>query len=40
MLPFRDVLTEYRQQAVQTMEKVDIPSGLKSLVRDYFSSLE
>jgi len=40
MVPYRDVLTEYRQQAVQTMERQEIPSGLKSLIRDYFSSLE
>jgi len=40
MIPYRDVLTEYRQQAVQTMERQEIPSGLKSLIRDYFSSLE
>ena len=40
MIPYRDVLTEYRHQAVQTMERQEIPSGLKSLIRDYFSSLE
>ncbi|NLG89280.1 MAG: hypothetical protein GX494_08755 [Clostridiaceae bacterium] len=40
MIPYRDVLTEYRQQAVQTMERQEIPAGLKTLIRDYFSSLE
>lgn len=40
MLPWNEVLSEYREEAVQSMERQDIPAGLEMLVRDYFSSLE
>lgn len=39
MLPWQEVLTQYRDEAVQSMEHQEIPAGMKSLVRDYFSSL-
>lgn len=40
MMPWQEVLTEYRDEAVQTMDSQDIPPGMKDLVRDYFSSLQ
>jgi len=40
MVPYREVLSEYRTEAVQSMEKQDIPSGMKELVKSYFSSLD
>lgn len=40
MVPWQEVLTEYREEAVQTMDSQDIPPGMKDLVRDYFSSLQ
>jgi len=40
MLPWNEVLSEYREEAVQSMESQNIPAGLEMLVRDYFSSLE
>ncbi len=40
MLPYKEVLSEYRQEAVHSMDRQEIPPGMKSLVRDYFSSLE
>lgn len=40
MIPWQEVLTEYREQAAQAMESQGIPPGLKDLVRDYFSSLQ
>jgi hypothetical protein len=40
MVPWQEVLSEYREEAVQSMESQDIPPGLKDLVRDYFSSLQ
>lgn len=40
MVPWQEVLTQYREEAVQSMDSQEIPPGLKELVRDYFSSLE
>lgn len=40
MLPWREVLSEYREEAVQSMDRQNIPAGMELLVRDYFSSLE
>lgn len=40
MVPYREVLSEYREEAVQTMDRLDIPAGMKELVKSYFSSLE
>lgn len=40
MIPYREVLGRYREKAVQTMDRLDIPAGMKELVKSYFSSLE
>lgn len=40
MVPYQEVLTQYREEAVQTMERQNIPAGMKELVKSYFSSLD
>lgn len=40
MVPYQEVLSNYRNEAVQTMERQDIPMGMKELVKSYFSSLD
>jgi len=40
MVPYREVLSKYREEAVQTMERQDIPIGMKELVKSYFSTLD
>lgn len=40
MVPYREVLGIYREEAVQTMDRMEIPPGMKELVKSYFSSLE
>lgn len=40
MVPWQEVLSDYREEAVRSMDRQQIPAGMKSLVRDYFSSLE
>lgn len=40
MVPYQEVLSQYREEAVQTMERQDIPAGMKELVKAYFSSLD
>ena len=40
MLPWNEVISEYREEAVQSMDRQEIPAGMEMLVRDYFSSLE
>ncbi len=40
MLPWQEVISGYREEAVQAMEQQEIPPGMRTLVRDYFSSLE
>jgi len=40
MVPYNEVLSQYREEAVQTMERQDIPTGMKELVKSYFSSLD
>lgn len=39
-VPYREVYTEYAEQAVAALEGSYIPLALKQYVRDYFSSLE
>jgi hypothetical protein len=31
---------EYKQQALDSISSNDIPTGMKDLIKDYFSSLE
>ncbi len=40
MVPYEEVLSEYRQEAVQSMDRQSIPAGMKELVKSYFSSLD
>ncbi|HZK26596.1 MAG TPA: hypothetical protein VFD00_03525 [Thermoclostridium sp.] len=40
MVPYQEVLSEYRQEAVQRMDGQNIPAGMKELVKSYFSSLD
>ncbi len=40
MLPYREVLTRYKDQAVSYMEEANIPLAMKEIVREYFESLE
>lgn len=40
MIPYTNVLNEYKNEALNSIESEDIPYGVKDIVRDYFSSLE
>jgi hypothetical protein len=39
-VPYNQVMGEYRQQALDSIDSNDIPTGMKDLIKDYFSSLE
>jgi cell shape-determining protein MreC len=39
-VPYNQVIGQYRQEALDSMNSTDIPAGLQDLVKDYFSSLE
>ena len=39
-VPYTEVYNEYRQQALESMEKNNIPYGMRDMVTEYFSSLE
>lgn len=39
-IPYDAVYSEYHQEALRQMEQIDIPYGMKSLVEEYFSTLE
>lgn len=39
-VPYNQVIGEYKQNALDSINSNDIPSGMKDLVKDYFSSLE
>lgn len=38
--PYSEVYNEYRQEAMQSMDRNNIPYGMRDLVTDYFSKLE
>ena len=40
ILPYREVLTRYSNEAASYMEKTEIPAAMKEIVRKYFESLE
>jgi hypothetical protein len=40
MLPYNEVLQQYKDEAVTGIENHPVPPGMKEIVRDYFSSLE
>jgi hypothetical protein len=37
---YDQVIGEYKQQALDSINSNDIPAGMKDLIKDYFSSLE
>jgi hypothetical protein len=39
-VPYDQVMGEYKQQALDSINSSDIPAGMKDLIKDYFSSLE
>jgi hypothetical protein len=39
-VPYDQVMGEYKQQALDSINSSDIPTGMKDLIKDYFSSLE
>lgn len=39
-VPYTEVYNEYRQEALESMEKNNIPYGMRDMVTEYFSSLE
>lgn len=40
IIPYTDVFSNYKNEAMDSIDKEDIPYGVKDIVRDYFSSLE
>src|SRR5690606_31702369 len=40
VVDYRQVVTEYRQRATESLAAQYVPPALKDLVRDYFSSLD
>ncbi|MDF2519865.1 MAG: hypothetical protein K0R84_493 [Clostridia bacterium] len=39
-VPYNQVIGEYKQEALDSMNASDIPAGMMDLVKDYFTSLE
>lgn len=39
-VPYSEVYNEYREEALESMEKNNIPYGMRDMVTEYFSSLE
>jgi len=39
-IPYNEVFGEYKQQAMQNLNRMDIPQNMRELVKGYFSSLE
>lgn len=40
MLPYDQVIGQYKEQAFQNIESSQIPQGMQNIVKEYFSSLE
>jgi hypothetical protein len=40
ILPYREVLARYKDEAAFYMEDTQIPAAMKQIVRKYFESLE
>lgn len=40
IVPYTDVFSQYRDEALNNIEQENVPYGVKDIVRDYFSSLE
>ncbi|NLN47701.1 MAG: hypothetical protein GX154_01080, partial [Clostridiales bacterium] len=40
MLPYNQVIGQYKEEAFQTMESSQIPQGMQNIVKEYFTSLE
>ena len=39
-MPYSEVYNEYRNEALNSMEKNNIPYGMRDMVTEYFSTLE
>jgi len=39
-IPYNEVFGEYRSQAMQSLDRMNIPQNMRELVKEYFSSLE
>lgn len=39
IIPYNQVLGEYKQEAISGMERSSVPPGMQNIVKDYFSSL-
>ena len=39
-VPYNQVVGQYRDKAMESINTSDIPPGMKELVKDYFTSLE
>lgn len=40
IVPYADVYSEYKNEAMKNIEQEEIPYGVKDIVRDYFSAIE
>lgn len=40
IVPYTDVYSQYKDEAMNDLEKEDIPYGVKDIVKDYFSAIE
>ncbi len=40
IVPYQEVFNQYKEEAMNNIDKEEIPYGLKDIVRDYFTSLE
>lgn len=39
MIPYDEVIGEYEDKAMESINNYNIPEGMRDLVKDYFSSL-
>jgi hypothetical protein len=39
-VPYSEVYSEYKDEAMSGLNEAQIPSGMKDMVRDYFTTLE
>ena len=39
-VPYNEVFGEYKGQAMQNLDRMDIPQNMRELIKEYFSSLE
>ncbi len=39
-VPYNEVFGSYSRQAMENLERMDIPAGMRELIKEYFSALE